>query len=278
MISHSLRWLYSGIFILCAASCAGTEDLPAVEMKQELGAGYSVQMYSQLFYIASNASRDQVQRCASTISMVEKSLERDFVKTKPPTPLRIYLFKDKASYDWYCRKKLLTEPSTPFGFYLWDQRKLVMNIATGTGTLAHELVHPFLEADFPGAQPWFNEGFASLHEQSSYTNDGQLKGLVNWRLPGLQRAIRLRSCPGLAAVMQANEREFYSDNSGIYYAVSRYLCLFLQEKGKLKEYYKQYRDHFSQDISGRKMLATTLGKELPDIENDFRAWVDTLYY
>ena len=71
-----------------------------------------------------------------------------------------------------------------FGFYMSGERKMVMNIATGTGTLAHELVHPLLAEDFPNVSSWFNEGFASLYEQSG-SRGSRMMGFVNWRLPGL---------------------------------------------------------------------------------------------
>ena len=32
--------------------------------------------------------------------------------------------------------------------------------------LVHEMVHPFMDADFPACPAWFNEGLASLYEQS----------------------------------------------------------------------------------------------------------------
>ena len=40
-----------------------------------------------------------------------------------------------------------------------------MNIDTGGGTLVHEIVHPFIAANFPECPAWFNEGLASLYEQ-----------------------------------------------------------------------------------------------------------------
>ena len=81
------------------------------------------------------------------------------------------------------------EPGTPYGFYSAKHNGLFMNIATGGGTLVHEIVHPYVEADFPNAPPWLNEGLGSLFEQSA-DRDGHIVGLTNWRLAGLQRAIR----------------------------------------------------------------------------------------
>ena len=42
-----------------------------------------------------------------------------------------------------------------------------MNIATGGGTLVHEIVHPFMAANFEQCPSWFNEGLGSLYEQSA---------------------------------------------------------------------------------------------------------------
>ena len=64
-----------------------------------------------------------------------------------------------------------------------------MNIDTGGGTLVHEIVHPFIAANFPDCPAWFNEGLASLYEQSGEYR-GRIWGRTNWRLAGLQEAIQ----------------------------------------------------------------------------------------
>ena len=43
-------------------------------------------------------------------------------------------------------------------------------LATGGGTLSHELTHALMEADFPNAPGWISEGLASLHEQLGANN------------------------------------------------------------------------------------------------------------
>ena len=37
---------------------------------------------------------------------------------------------------------------TPYGVYYHADRRIVMNVGPGIGTLTHELVHPIVEADF----------------------------------------------------------------------------------------------------------------------------------
>ena len=44
------------------------------------------------------------------------------------------------------------EPETPYGYFSAEHQALIMNIATGGGTLVHEIVHPFMEANVPEAE------------------------------------------------------------------------------------------------------------------------------
>src|SRR5664279_1403049 len=97
-----------------------------------------------------------------------------------------------------------------------------MNFATGGGTLVHEIVHPFVEADFPDAPSWLNEGLGSLFEQSAERN-GHIIGLTNWRLAGLQKAIRKKGLTTFEALAKTSSSEFYRDHEGTNYAEARYL-------------------------------------------------------
>ena len=79
-----------------------------------------------------------------------------------------------------------------------------MNIATGGGTLVHEIVHPFMAANFPDCPAWFNEGLGSLYEQCG-EEDGQIHGYTNWRLAGLQEAIRKKRVPSFKTLCSTTD-------------------------------------------------------------------------
>jgi len=80
----------------------------------------------------------------------------------------IWLFRDKASYATHALKTVSAIlRRRPYGYYSTQHRALLMNIATGGGTLVHEIVHPFMRANFPACPAWFNEGLGSLFEQSA---------------------------------------------------------------------------------------------------------------
>lgn len=247
------------------------------DIRKELGDGFQVERVDEIFFVASNDART-MDRCKGTVHRMYEFLYSDFLTKKPEKPLRVYLFKDKATYEAYCKKAYDKPPSTPFGFYMSCERKMVMNISTGTGTLAHELVHPLLAEDFETVPSWFNEGFASLYEQSRQNYEGKMEGLVNWRLPSLQKAIARNDEVSLKKLMSTTSSEFYGDNSGLHYAMARYFCLYLQEKGKLREFYAEFHGHSKDDATGVASVEKVTGQKLADFERDWKKWVGTLKY
>jgi hypothetical protein len=152
-----------------------------------------------------------------------------------------------------------------------------MNISTGTGTLVHELTHALVRYDFPDIPAWFNEGLGSLYERCSL-NNGIILGYVNWRLPALQDAISDNSYTNLNTLINTTEDEFYGSKSGFYYAQARYLCLYLQEKGLLRKFYKLFRDSYSEDNTGKIFLEQATGYSLTVLDSDFTKWAMTLRY
>lgn len=118
-----------------------------------------------------------------------------------------HLLAVKTSYLRASERLVGRRPDTPFGFYSSHKRLMVMNISLGAGTLVHELVHAFVEASFPGCPSWLNEGLGSLYEACAERR-GKIHGLVNWRLPGLQQAIRAATLPPLRELLALDDAGF----------------------------------------------------------------------
>ena len=139
-----------------------------------------------------------------------------------------------------------------------------MNISTGGGTLVHEIVHPFIHANFPACPAWFNEGLAALYEQST-EKDGHIHGLVNWRFTGLEKAIRDGKLISFQKLTATSDREFYggpdNPNYNQHYAQARYLCLYLQEKGLLTKFYREFVANAKADRTGYETLQRVLGEK-----------------
>ncbi|HUR38238.1 MAG TPA: hypothetical protein VM222_02040 [Planctomycetota bacterium] len=289
-----MRAFAGAILIVLAAGCGVDPavpqymlDLPRTEeetlrvceeIRRELGEDTHVERVEDYFFVASNDSMPKFIEYQQTVTRVFRYLYEDYFTRKPERPIRVYLFRDKSSYDGYCRATYEKPPSTPYGFYMSRERKMVMNISTGTGTLAHELVHPLLSEDFPGVPSWFNEGFASLFEQSG-ERKGKMAGFVNWRLPKLRQLLKINKGVPLADLMRTTTEQFYGeDERGVHYATARYFCLYLQDHGLLIPFFKEFKAAAAEDPTGAKSLRKVTGKTPAELEPIWRDWVLGLKY
>ena len=214
------------------------------------------------FVVIGDGSDQQVKKWAQgTVRWAVHHLKKAYFSKDPDSILNIWLFKDQKSYETHTQHFFGTRPDTPYGYYSPSDGALVMNIATGGGTLVHEIVHPFIESNFPNCPAWFNEGLGSLYEQSSQ-RAGQIIGLTNWRLQGLQEAIQQKKLPSFKWLLSTNQQEFYADPWGTNYAHARYLLYYLQERGLLHSYYHKFYAQQQQDPSGYQTLQEILGEQL----------------
>ena len=217
-------------------------------------------------------------RAKNTVQWAVEKLKAAYFQKDPQEILDVWLFKNKQSYEQNAEKLFHTKPDTPFGYYSSADRALVMNISTGGGTLVHEIVHPFVAANFPDCPSWFNEGLGSLYEQSGEKN-GRIVGYTNWRLPGLQRAIREKRVPSFKTLCSTTTNQFYSMDKGTNYAQARYLCYYLQQQGLLRKYYRQFHADRVKDPSGYETLKKVLGREDMDkFQQEWEEYVLKLHF
>ncbi|MBI4567544.1 MAG: DUF1570 domain-containing protein [Planctomycetes bacterium] len=210
------------------------------------------------FVVAGDEEAKRVKsRAAHTVKWAVDLLKKEYFDRDPDHIIDIWLFKDEASYRGHAKTLFNETPSTPFGYYSAAHRALVMNIATGGGTLVHEIVHPFMRANFAACPAWFNEGLASLYEQSA-ERDGRIRGLTNWRLAGLQEAIERGGLASFQALLLTTDDEFYGDDKGTNYAQARYLCYYLQEEGLLAKFYREFVRDQATDPTGYATLQRLL--------------------
>lgn len=245
------------------------------ELKAKLPArGFTIVVQPPFVIVGDEDAQTVRLRATNTVRWAVERLKRDFFRRDPEHLLTIYLFKDAASYERHARELFGQRPETPFGYYSPARRALVMNIATGGGTLVHEIVHPFLEANFPDCPPWFNEGLGSLYEQSG-DRSGHIVGHTNWRLPGLQRAIRRGDVPPFPTLLARNADAFYNrDDTGTNYAQARYLCYYLQERGLLVRFYREFSARRKADPTGLATLKKVLGeRDMTAFQKRWEAWV-----
>jgi hypothetical protein len=244
----------------------------------KLGLGDLAIRIEDPFVVVGEGTADELELRASTVRWAVELLERDFFDRRPTRILDVYLFGTAASYERGVKKLTGESPGTPYGFYSRADGGLFMNIATGGGTLVHEIVHPYVEADFPSAPPWLNEGLGSLFEQSAQ-RDGHIVGLTNWRLAGLQEAIAEGAVPSFRTLTSLDSAAFYGRGSGTHYAQARYLLYYLQDHGRLRDFYRAFRAARAKDPTGYATLVKALGaSDMAAFEQRWQAYVARLRF
>jgi hypothetical protein len=180
------------------------------QLKKKLPeAGFTIVVQPPFVVIGDESPESVKAHAENTIKWAVDKLKQDYFSRDPKEILDIWLFKDSASYGRNAFGLFGEKPDTPFGYYSSTHKALIMNISTGGGTLVHEIVHPFVEANFPACPPWLNEGLGSLYEQSGEVN-GHIHGYTNWRLPGLQKAIKAGTVPSFRFLTSLDTHGFYN--------------------------------------------------------------------
>ena len=226
------------------------------------------------FVVIGNLPTAKLEQVADgSVVRPARAMWASYFQRRPTDAIIALLLKDDRSYRAWAKKLFGDIDVSHFGYYRPGERTLVMNISTGTGTLVHELTHALIVYDFPNVPDWFNEGLASLHEQCQIHED-RVVGLVNWRLLGLQRAVRAGSLRPLRELLTKDD--FYRSRSGLNYAQARYFVMYMQQRGLLRKFYKAYRARQREADSAVKCVESVFGRKLHEVEQDLLEWVKPL--
>lgn len=227
------------------------------------------------FVIFSNLESSVTYKLIDTVLRnTISAISNNYLSKLPDSITAVFLFDDYDSYKNFAIKlfDLSEHDLSPFGFYKISRNVICIRYVSWKGSLPHEVTHALIQADFPDIPSWFNEGFASMHENAKYI-DGNMEAIYSWRILALRRAFENNTYTSLRKLMETSDEELYSDKSSFYYAQARYLFHYIQLKGLLKDYYKNFRETYEEDNTGITQLERLMGKSLEEIEPDYIKFV-----
>ncbi len=248
---------------------------------KELGGDPPIKVTEEVFVVI-GASGWKGKSLEAAVDLTESALAAYFngrFKTRPPRAVSVYLFPGSDSYEAYCEAHSGKACISPYGFYDPVKRDIIMNAGRGLGTLTHELVHPIIETDFPSAPTWINEGIASLFEAPAIPRDGEIHGLKNWRLPRLLEGLassKERVETTLPALFALGDGAFRSGEERLHYAMARYFCQWMDERGHLWAFYQRWRDNVATDPTGENSFLAVVGKTPAELNVTWTRWVQSL--
>ena len=155
-------------------------------------------------------------------------------------PVDFCLFDSSPEYERFVSAIFGERDLSSYGFYMSSHRLVVVNIARSSNSVPHEMVHPLLGDDFPGMPTWFNEGLGALYGKARERRGGMRFG-VNYRLRHLKAAIRQDAVPGFEQLTSSSYHDVHGPQERTYYALGRYLLLYLERRDTLDDFYRDLR-------------------------------------
>jgi tetratricopeptide (TPR) repeat protein len=238
------------------------------QLRQEFGEGYLYEIdHQRKLVFATNVDAATLEEMKKRLTVYASGQWQDLF-THHQFDRYLAIVVPKSSW-WQKTGK----PPALGGFY---SRAANMLCAKTVGTtLIHEFTHALHAAD-QGANGqdhpiWVTEGLATLFEYSKVT-DGHSEPQTNYRLNVLQDFLRRGRALPLTELIGYSQVKFMQ-NAMLAYSQSRYVMMYLHDKGVLKKWYDAYVDGFQTDPLGGKAMEKVLGKGLKDIEKDWRDWV-----
>lgn len=218
-------------------------------------------------------TRERARHLTEMAQRVYTDVNRRFVggtSVLPRPPVNVCIFDTMKEYKRFVRRLYGDEVHFDYGFYMGKDRLLVVNLEVSDANLRHELVHPLLTDDYPNIPQWLNEGIASLYGAARY-DDGAFRFLHSHRLFHLREAMRRAVMPSLGQLANSRRRDVFGRVWWAYYAASRYVLLFLEDRGTLDRFYWEMR----REQTPSRHLAL-LRRYVND--RTFRQWARSLRY
>ncbi len=252
-------------------------DARKVDLGARVGKKTKFEVVDDVFLIA--APSGQLGASAVVTKQALKAYFNGRFTHKPERAIAVLLFDQAPPYEAYCQSVWKKPCITPYGVYEPEIRTVIMNAGPGIGTLTHELVHPLVEADFPEAPTWINEGIASLYEAFNFPKPGEIRGNKNFRHPALLAALKSkkdRPYASLPTLFAMSDTDFRGPREGLNYAIARYFCQWMDSQNQLWPFYHSFRDHFATDPTGEKAFLEVMKKTPADLDETWAKWVRAL--
>lgn len=240
------------------------------------GPATPVRVEGDLFVLVAADPRAPFDAAADFARQALAIYESRFFATLPDRAVTVYVFGSAAPFDQFRDSRSTAGCDAELGFYDRSRREIAVNVGPGLSTIAHELVHPLLQTDFPLAPRWLDEGIASLFEKPVFSPPGEIHGAKNWRYERLAQALASPSERGnvsLEAVFALQDKAFAGPTQGLAYAMARYACQWLDERGELWAFYRAWRDGQAEDRRGEKAFARVVGKTPAEASGEWVGWV-----
>jgi hypothetical protein len=189
------------------------------------------------------------------------ALRNGRIGAAPLCPVGAYLYATRPAFEDHYRRRGWSPPAAnDWGLYDAASGDIVVDLSRGSRhvfTLAHELAHVVLSADWASHAPpsplpaseawppeWFQECVASLYEAPVFPAEGEIHGAPDWRDDDLRKALHAHDPRAhLASLFSMTSAQFHGHmgkGTGrdahlelLHESVARATCEWLDARGQL---------------------------------------------
>ncbi len=270
-----------GVFALAAACAPPRVAQQAGRARTDLGEGTRVTTIDTAFVLAAPASVS-----AEDFADTEAALRRLYAGLAGAglgvpaggAATALYLLPDAGTYQTFCTTRWGKPCLSDRGFYVADERLAVVDLVRGGRlTVLHEAVHPLVLARFPQIPAWFYEGLSALFENPRYEANGVLHGSPRARMFDIPHHERKLAPRVRLEALFAMDEPTFRKNEAENYAIARFVCLWLDEKGYLWPFFERFRETAWRD-SGAQAFREVVGLTLAEAQVVWESWVIARIY
>jgi hypothetical protein len=225
---------------------------------------------------------DHGGRFEKTLALARRALAAYFAgpfAKGPDRAVSVYVFSTREAYLASCKTHRLATCSRDLGSYQGMTREIFVDVAPGVESIAHELVHPIVQTDGPALPLAMDEGLGALFEAPTFAADGSIHGRTNWRLTRAQAALssaKESDQVRVESVLALDDSVFRGKDVALPYALSRFLCQWLDERGVLWTFYARWKASVAQDPDGSAAFLAVVGQRPEDATPAWRSWLKGL--
>ena len=243
-------------------------ELIEAKLKAESGKDYLCEIdHDRKLVFATNIDQRTLDEVKANLTAEATALWADIFDYKPAQYLTIIIPSEKDA----------AKMSPMVGGYFAPESDRLVARQIGV-TLRHEFTHAMHWGDqlARGQEHviWVLEGMAGLVESATFKG-GHIHPEPSTRLNILQALIRRKQEMPWKTLFATTPPQFMH-SAQITYPETRYIMMYLFQKGKLHLWYETYCRNYDDDPTGVKATEKVFGKKLADIEADWKKWVMSL--
>ena len=223
-------------------------------------------------FVSDEVKADLATLIDHTVNWIVPKLKSTCFGKIPKANATIWLLRNRESYENYVHAYGTPELLLRGGYFSSRNNEIVMDSCRCYGPLLHEMVHAFVDADFRDCPAWFNEGLATLY--GTCNEEGEVLNHSHARLSDIQSAIFANTVLSLDDLCALTWNDFSGNDAHKYYAQTEYLCYYLQQKGLLKEFYRECKRNHWKDPTGYATLQKVVKcKDVQDFQKDWEEFI-----